>query len=228
MLFIIHHTPVTDKGGCLWQQNNGNVKIRTPWWNISLTVTPVFTESSANTATRSSTPKPGTENTATSRLAVTRCWICGKALKSVLNVEPTPALACGEPFLPIRADARYCSNACRQKGYRQRKTIAHTSLWGTWQSLSSSLSVLLLFSKVALPILGSAKIPLILIAHSQIPKVWNRAGMCNQVTLYVTWFATPAESSSHFGNLIVAVSKSSYQNDNLIASVAEPPEFPFW
>jgi hypothetical protein len=27
--------------------------------------------------------------------------------------------------------------------------------------------------------------------------------------------------------LIVAVSKSSYQNDNLIASVAEPPEFPF-
>ena len=33
-----------------------------------------------------------------------------------------------DEFLPIRADARYCSNACRQKGYRQRKTIAHTSL----------------------------------------------------------------------------------------------------
>ena len=33
----------------------------------------LFAESSANTATRSSTPKPGTENTATSRLAVTRC-----------------------------------------------------------------------------------------------------------------------------------------------------------
>ena len=29
---------------------------------------------------------------------------------------------CGEQFLPIRADARYCSNACRQKDYRQRKT----------------------------------------------------------------------------------------------------------
>ena len=28
---------------------------------------------------------------------------------------------CGEQFLPIRADARYCSNACRQKDYRQRK-----------------------------------------------------------------------------------------------------------
>ena len=29
---------------------------------------------------------------------------------------------CGEQFLPIRADARYCSNACRQKDYRHRKT----------------------------------------------------------------------------------------------------------
>ena len=35
---------------------------------------------------------------------------------------------CGEQFLPIRADARYCSNACRQKDYRHRKTAAHTSL----------------------------------------------------------------------------------------------------
>ena len=31
---------------------------------------------------------------------------------------------CEEPFLPIRADARYCSNACRQKDYRQRKANA--------------------------------------------------------------------------------------------------------
>ena len=31
---------------------------------------------------------------------------------------------CGEQFLPIRADARYCSNGCRQKGYRQRKANA--------------------------------------------------------------------------------------------------------
>ena len=35
---------------------------------------------------------------------------------------------CGEQFLPIRADARYCSNACRQKDYRQRKVTAHASL----------------------------------------------------------------------------------------------------
>ena len=66
---------------------------------------------------------------------------------------------CGEQFLPIRADARYCSNACRQKDYRQRKATVHASLWGTWQSLSSSLSVLLLSRKVALSILGSAILP---------------------------------------------------------------------
>ena len=51
-----------------WERENQDTLM-----DISLTVTPVFAESSANTATRSSTPKPGTENTATSRLAVTRC-----------------------------------------------------------------------------------------------------------------------------------------------------------
>lgn len=29
---------------------------------------------------------------------------------------------CGEKFTPKRADARYCSNACRQKDYRKRVT----------------------------------------------------------------------------------------------------------
>lgn len=93
MLFIIHHTPVTAKGGCLWQQNNGNAKIRTPWWNISLMAPPVCAESNVNTAARLSTPK--TANIAAFRPAVTRCWICGKALKSVPNVERIPALAAG-------------------------------------------------------------------------------------------------------------------------------------
>ena len=88
-----HHISVTAKGGCLWQQNNGNVKIRTPWWNISLTVTPVCTESSVNAAARSSTPRPGTANIAASRPAVTGCWTCEKVLKSALSAEPTPALA---------------------------------------------------------------------------------------------------------------------------------------
>ena len=95
MLFIIHHTPVTTKGGFLWQQNNGNAKIRTLWWNISLMATPVCAESSVNTAARSSTPRPETANIAAFRPAVTRCWICGKALKSVPNVERIPALAAG-------------------------------------------------------------------------------------------------------------------------------------
>ena len=159
MLFIIHHTPVTDKGGCLWQQNNGNVKIRTRWWNISLMATPVCAESNVNTAARSSTPRPGTANIAASSLAVTRCWICGKALKSALSEESIPALAVGSRSYQFGRMPDIAGNACRQKDYRHRKTAAHTSLWGTWQSLSSSLSVLLLFSKVALPILGSAKIP---------------------------------------------------------------------
>ena len=82
-----------------------------------------------------------------------------KSLKKRAERGPYTCACCGEQFLPIRADARYCSNACRQKDYRQRKATVHTSLLGTWQSLSSSLSVLLLFSKVALPILRSAKIP---------------------------------------------------------------------
>jgi len=29
--------------------------------------------------------------------------------------------ACGTVFTPRRADARYCSNACRQDAYRKRK-----------------------------------------------------------------------------------------------------------
>ena len=33
---------------------------------------------------------------------------------------------CGKPFDPTRADARFCSNACRQKSYRQRSAEAAT------------------------------------------------------------------------------------------------------
>ena len=95
MLFIIHHTPVTAKGGCLWQLNNGNTKIRTPWWNISLMATPVCAESNVNTAARSSTPRPETANIAASRPAATRCWTYAKASESVLSAERTPALAVG-------------------------------------------------------------------------------------------------------------------------------------
>ena len=159
MLFIIHHTPVTAKGGCLWQQNNGNVKIRTPWWNISLMATPVCAGSNVNTAARSSTPKPGTASIAASKPAVTRCWICGKALKSASSVGRTPALA-------------VVSNSYRSEQMPDivampvgRKTTAsvkqpHTLLL---EELDKVCQVpylrSLLSSEVALLILGSAKIP---------------------------------------------------------------------
>ena len=51
-----------------------------------------------------------------------------KSLKKRADHGTYTCVCCGEQFLPIRADARYCSNACRQKGYRQRKIAAHTSL----------------------------------------------------------------------------------------------------
>jgi hypothetical protein len=31
---------------------------------------------------------------------------------------------CGEPFAATRADARYCSAACKQKAYRARRASA--------------------------------------------------------------------------------------------------------
>jgi predicted nucleic acid-binding Zn ribbon protein len=33
--------------------------------------------------------------------------------------------SCGRPFVGIRADARYCSNACKQRAYRQRREAAN-------------------------------------------------------------------------------------------------------
>lgn len=156
--FDNHHIPVTAKGGCLWQQNNGNVKIRTPWWNISLMATPVCAESNVNTAARSSTPRPETANIAASKLAVTRCWICGKALKSALSEESIPALAVGSSSYRF---GQMPDIAAMPVG---RKTTAivkqpHTLLF---EELDKVCQVpyprSLLSRKVALPILGSAKI----------------------------------------------------------------------
>ena len=159
MLFIIHHTPVTAKGGCLWQQNNGNAKIRTPWWNISLMATPACAESSVNTAERSSTPRPETANIAASRPAVTRCWICGKALKSVPNVERTPALAAGSSSY---RSGQMPDIAAMPVGRKATASVKRR-LTLLFEELDKVCQVpylrLLLFSKVALPILGSAKKP---------------------------------------------------------------------
>ena len=61
--------------------------------------------------------------------------ICGhkmlnlrKSLKKRAERGTYTCACCGEQFLPIRADARYCSNGCRQKGYRQRKANAASIL----------------------------------------------------------------------------------------------------
>ena len=51
-----------------------------------------------------------------------------KSLKKRVERGTYTCPCCGEQFLPIRADARYCSNACRQKDYRKRKVTAHASL----------------------------------------------------------------------------------------------------
>ena len=51
-----------------------------------------------------------------------------KSLKKRAERGTYTCACCGEQFLPIRADARYCSNACRQKDYRKRKVTAHASL----------------------------------------------------------------------------------------------------
>ena len=51
-----------------------------------------------------------------------------KSLKKRADRGTYTCVCCGEQFLPIRADARYCSNACRQKGYRQRKANAASIL----------------------------------------------------------------------------------------------------
>ena len=159
MLFIIHHTPVTAKGGCLWRQNNGNAKIRTPWWNISLMATPVCAESSVNTAVKSSTPRPETANIAASKPAVTRCWICVKALKSVPNVECTPALAAGSssyrfgqmPDIAAMPVGRKITAIVKQP---------HTLLFEEFDKVCQApYPRSLLSRKVVLPILGSTKIP---------------------------------------------------------------------
>ena len=51
-----------------------------------------------------------------------------KSLKKRADRGTYTCVCYGEQFLPIRADARYCSNACRQKGYRQRKANAASIL----------------------------------------------------------------------------------------------------
>ena len=50
-----------------------------------------------------------------------RCSERVTADRKRVHVAPRTCEACGVEFTPRRTDARYCSNACRQDAYRQRK-----------------------------------------------------------------------------------------------------------
>ena len=104
-------------------------------------VTPVCVESSANTAAKSSTPRPETANIAASRPAVTRCSTYAKASESVSGAERIPALA-------------VVSSSCR---FEQTLDIAAMPVGR--KTTANVKRMLLLSRKVALPILESAKIP---------------------------------------------------------------------
>ena len=172
MLFIIHHTPVTAKGGCLWQLNNGNTKIRTLWWNISLMATPVCAESSVNTAAKLSTLRPETANIAASRPAATGCWTCEKVLKNALSAEPTPVLAVVSssyrfgrmPDIAAMPVGRKTTASAKRRDTLATDNFCHLpDFMLLFEELDKVCQVpylrSLLSSKVVLPILGRTKIP---------------------------------------------------------------------
>lgn len=45
---------------------------------------------------------------------------------------------CGAEFHPERADARFCSSACRQRAYRRRKAILQR--YGSWENALAELT----------------------------------------------------------------------------------------
>jgi hypothetical protein len=47
-----------------------------------------------------------------------------RRLRAEQRPEPEPCARCGESFTPPRSDARYCSPACRQAAYRERKVAS--------------------------------------------------------------------------------------------------------
>jgi hypothetical protein len=51
---------------------------------------------------------------------------CGyhRPRRRAVRHEPRACDVCGETFTPRRADARYCSPACRQRAYRKRRKAA--------------------------------------------------------------------------------------------------------
>jgi hypothetical protein len=57
-----------------------------------------------------------------------RAWERRGEAKRILTTRP--CVGCGETFEPTRADAQYCSSACRQQAYRHRVTDNTTQIRG--------------------------------------------------------------------------------------------------
>ena len=55
-----------------------------------------------------------------------RCRVLHFRNKRCLRKHDKSCDRCGERFTPPRSDARYCSSACRQAEYRERKAVPAT------------------------------------------------------------------------------------------------------
>jgi hypothetical protein len=50
-----------------------------------------------------------------------------RCVTALIAVEPSDAACgiCGRSIRWMRTDAKFCSSACRQRAYRERKAVAH-------------------------------------------------------------------------------------------------------
>ena len=106
-----------------WERENQDTLM-----DYSLTVTSVCAGSNVNAAARSLYTQTRNRKYCSFQTCGHKMLNLRKSLKKRIERGKYTCACCGKQFLPIRADARYCSNACRQKDYRHRKTAAHTSL----------------------------------------------------------------------------------------------------
>jgi hypothetical protein len=61
----------------------------------------------------------------------TRCAEAVAAARRSAHRTPRECADCGQTFQPRRVDARYCSDACRQKAYRERQSHTDGPQGGT-------------------------------------------------------------------------------------------------
>ncbi len=75
---------------------------------ISLMATPVCAESSVNTAAKSLLTQTRNRKYCSFQTCGHKMLNLRKSIRKRIQRGSIPALCCGEQFLPIRADARYC------------------------------------------------------------------------------------------------------------------------